>query len=91
MHISIYELFFFVFIACAWPISITRMLKRKSTRGKSLIFSAVVLLGYAFGILHKVLYSLDWVLAVYLLDFALVAADITVFLYVRSRYERRRA
>jgi hypothetical protein len=91
MHISIYELFFFVFIACAWPISITRMLKRKSTRGKSLIFSAVVLLGYAFGILHKVLYSLDWVLAVYLLDFALVAADIIVFLYVRSRYERGRA
>ncbi|MGE5496360.1 MAG: hypothetical protein ACM3S4_13775 [Burkholderiales bacterium] len=91
MQISIYELFFFVFIACAWPISIARMLKRKSTRGKSLIFSAVVLLGYAFGILHKVLYSLDWVLAVYFLDFALVAADIIVFLYVRARYERGRA
>jgi hypothetical protein len=91
MHISIFELFFFVFIACAWPISIARMLKRKSTKGKSLIFSGVVLLGYVFGILHKFLYSPDWVLAVYFLDFALVAADIIVFFHVRAKYERGRA
>lgn len=91
MHISIYELFFFVFTACAWPISIKRMLKSKSTKGKSLIFSGIVLLGYVFGILHKFLYSLDWVLAVYFLDFALILTDMAVYFYVRSRYERGRA
>ena len=88
MSISIFELFFFVFIACAWPISITRMLRKKSTKGKSLFFSSIVLLGYAFGILHKLLYSYDWVILVYILDFALVATDIIVYFYVRGKYER---
>lgn len=91
MGISVYELFFFVFIAFAWPISITRMIRRKSTRGKSLFFSGIVLLGYAFGILHKLLYSPDWVIFVYILDFTLVAADIAVFLYVRKTYESEAA
>jgi hypothetical protein len=88
MGISIYELFFFLFIAFAWPISMSRMIKNKSTKGKSLIFSIIVLLGYALGIIHKFLYSFDYVIAVYFLDFTLVAADIAVFLYVRYRYER---
>lgn len=88
MGISIFEFFFFVFIAFAWPISISRMLRQKSTKGKSLFFSGIVLLGYAFGILHKLLYSPDWVIFVYMLDFALVATDIIVFFYVRNRYEK---
>ena len=89
MNISVYELFFFIFIACAWPISIMRMLRNKSTKGKSLFFSGIVLLGYAFGIIHKILYSPDLVILIYFLDFALVAADIIVFLYVRGKYEKR--
>lgn len=90
MHISIFELFFFVFVALAWPISIVHMLRRKSTQGKSLIFSGIVLLGYAFGILHKFLYSYDAVIFIYFLDFALVAADMAVYFYVRRTYERGR-
>lgn len=88
MGISIFELCFFVFIAFAWPISISRMIRRRSTKGKSLFFSGIVLLGYAFGILHKILYSPDWVIFVYILDFALVATDIIVFFYVRNKYEK---
>ena len=88
MGISIYELFFFVFIAFAWPISITRMIKNKSTKGKSLLFSLIVLLGYAFGIIHKFLYSPDYVIYIYFLDFALVSVDIAVYFYVRNKYER---
>ena len=88
MGISIFELFFFVFIAFAWPISISRMIRKKSTKGKSAFFSGIVLLGYALGIVHKLLYSPDWVIFVYILDFALVATDIIVFFYVRNRYEK---
>jgi hypothetical protein len=86
--LSIFELGFFVFIACAWPISITRMLRNKSTKGKSVFFSSVIVLGYAFGIVHKCLYDFDWVIAVYILDFILVAIDTAVFLYIRNKYER---
>ena len=90
MDISIYELFFFVFIACAWPVSIVRMLRSKSTKGKSLIFICVILLGYALGIVHKVIYDPDAVIIVYFLNFLLVLTDIIVFLYIRNRYEARR-
>jgi hypothetical protein len=88
MGISIYELFFFMFIACAWPVSIIRMIRRKSTKGKSILFLLIVLLGYVFGIIHKFLYSLDFVVCVYFLDLALVMTDLAVYLYIRKRYER---
>ena len=86
---SIFELGFFVFIACAWPISIVRMIKKKSTKGKSVFFSSVIVLGYAFGIVHKCLYDFDWVISVYILDFVLVSVDTAVFIYTRNKYERK--
>lgn len=85
--ISIFELFFFVFLTCSWPISIFRMLRNKSTKGKSLLFSGIILLGYTFGIIHK-LANPDAVIIVYFLVFSMVAADIFVFLYIRRRYEK---
>ncbi|MDD5018608.1 MAG: hypothetical protein PHO15_10990 [Eubacteriales bacterium] len=88
MDISIFELFFFVFIACAWPISIARMIKNKSTKGKSLIFLCIILIGYAFGIVHKYLYDLDAVVFFYFLNFILVLGDIIVFLYTKNKYEK---
>ncbi len=84
---SVFELLFFAFLMCAWPISILRMIRNKSTNGKSLFFSGIILLGYIFGIIHK-LSRPDLVIYVYFLVFAFVAADIAVFLYVRRRYER---
>ena len=88
---SIFELLFFALIACAWPISITRMIRNKSTKGKSIFFSSIVLLGYTFGIIHKCVYDLDVVLVVYILNFVLVAVDTVVFIYIKNKYEKRAA
>lgn len=88
MDISIYELFFFILVACAWPISIWRMIKNKSTKGKSLLFSCIILLGYVFGIAHKLIYDLDFVIYVYILNVVLVSADIIVFFAVKNKYEK---
>ncbi len=85
---SIFELLFFVFVAFAWPISIDRMIRNKSTKGKALAYSFIIVLGYAFGIVHKCIYDLDWVLAIYILDLMLVAADIAVFIYIKNKYEK---
>ncbi|MGI5848449.1 MAG: hypothetical protein ACOX8Q_00025 [Christensenellales bacterium] len=89
MDISIFELFFFLFIACAWPISIRRVVKNKSTKGKSLLFSCIVLLGYVFGIAHKFLFDLDYIVIVYFLNVTLVTVDTIVLLYTRHKYERK--
>ena len=85
---SIYELLFFVFIACAWPVSMRRMIKNKSTKGKSPIFTGVIVAGYIFGIIHKLLYDCDIVIAAYLLNMLLVAADTIVYVRVKNKYER---
>jgi hypothetical protein len=80
-----------VFIAFAWLISIARMIRNKSTKGKTVFFSCVVLLGYTFGIIHKCVYDLDWVLSVYILNLVLVATDTVVFRYIKNKYERKTA
>jgi hypothetical protein len=78
-----------LFIACAWPISIRRVVKNKSTKGKSLLFSCIVLLGYVFGIAHKFLFDLDYIVIVYFLNVTLVTVDTIVLLYTRHKYERK--
>ena len=74
----------------AWPFSIYRSATSRSTKGKSLLFMLVVAAGYVAGIANKVVYDFDGVIYLYLLDLALVSADIA--LYARNRrLERRRA
>ena len=85
---SIYELLFFIFIACAWPVSMRRMLRNKSTKGKSPIFTGVIIAGYIFGIVHKLLYDLDIVIAAYILNLLLVTADTAIYMHIRNKYER---
>lgn len=91
MNISIFELLFFVFIACAWPISMTRMIRNKSTQGKSVIFSLILLLGYVFGITGKFIYNPDWVVAVYFLNVLLISADTVIYFYIKNKYETEAA
>ena len=40
---------------------------------------AVLCFGYAFGIMHKLLYSMDWVIVLYALNMVLVAIDLTLY------------
>ena len=83
-------LFEFLMLLCfgaSWPFSIAKSLKSKSTKSKSLGFMLLIELGYMFGIVHKVLYSRDWVLWAYVSLFVIVAFDIC--LYFRNlRYDR---
>ena len=80
----------FLMLCCfgfSWPFSIAKSLRSRSTKGKSLVFMLMVMLGYVFGIAHKVRYSFDWVTWVYVVVLALVAIDVA--LYLRN-YRRER-
>lgn len=50
------------------------------------MFMAIVMLGYVFGIIHKVLYSFDGVTFLYAFNFCLVGIDL--FLYFRYKDNR---
>ena len=75
--------------AFAWPFSIYKLYKTKSTKGKSIIFSMVIILGYIFGITNKfVMDDINYVLFFYFLDLCLVLLD-TLLYYRNLGYENR--
>lgn len=69
----------------SWPISIAKALRTKTVAGKSPVFMAIVIAGYGFGIIHKTLYSFNWVIYLYALNLILVAIDMSLYF----RYSRR--
>jgi hypothetical protein len=65
----------------SWPISIAKSLRTKVVAGKSPIFMGAIIVGYACGIIHKLLYAYDWIVFLYALNMTMVAVDL--FLYLR--------
>ena len=63
----------------AWPISLRKSWISRTNSGKSVVFLLVVVVGYASGIIHKVLHSRDFVIALYALNMAMVSADIVLW------------
>lgn len=93
------ELFEVITIFCfglSWPISIRKSLKSHTAQGKSLFFEVFLLIGYAFGIVRKILmatalnasgflFYLSFFF--YVLNFVEISFDI--LLYVRnSRFDK---
>ena len=75
----------------SWPMNVIKSYRARSTQGKSLLFLCLILLGYVAGITAKLTneeymaaLSAKWyVLAVYVLNFVMVALD--ALLYARNR------
>lgn len=80
---SIWEVLFLLCFAISWPVSIAKSLRTKVVIGKSPLFMSLVVLGYIFGIIHKLLYSRDIVIFMYIFNATLVAIDLFLyFLYI---------
>lgn len=72
----------------AWPFSIYKSFKSKSTKGKSIHFLLIVVFGYVCGLIHKILYNQDIVIIFYALNTLMVLID--SILYLRNAiYERK--
>jgi len=69
----------------SWPVAIAKTLRTKNVAGMSLFFLVVVEAGYFAGILSKLLGRLDWVVALYFMNFAFVGFEIILYL----RYSKR--
>jgi len=80
---SVFEIIMLVCFGSAWPLSIYKSLRSREIAGKSLPFLIVILGGYAAGTLHKIFYSMDFVIVLYVLNFLMVLTDI--ILYFRNR------
>jgi ABC-type multidrug transport system permease subunit len=80
---SIFETIMLLCFGSAWPFSIYTSYKSRTAKGKSLLFLVVLLIGYFAGTMHKILYSFDYVIILYILNFLLIAID--TLLYFRNR------
>ncbi len=85
VNFSIFEIFMLISFGMSWPISITKALKTKVVEGKSFLFIFVVGLGYFFGIIHKVCYSLDWVILLYIFNLVMVVIDISLYFHYKKK------
>jgi hypothetical protein len=79
---SIFETIMLICFGAAWPFSIWRSIKSRSVGGKSLAFLVIVLIGYCAGIIHKLYYSFDRVIILYVVNFIMVSID--TLLYIRN-------
>jgi hypothetical protein len=86
-HFSLFEIIMLVCFGASWPFSIAKTWRTRQVQGKSLIFLSLVLIGYAAGIVHKLLFSRDVVIYLYSLNFLMVLTD----LLLTARYQRRAA
>lgn len=82
-NFSIWEVLFLFCFAISWPVSIAKSLRTKVVIGKSPLFMSLIVLGYIFGIIHKVLYSHDIVIWLYVFNALLVTTDLVLyFVYI---------
>jgi hypothetical protein len=88
-NFSFFEVLMLLCFACSWPISIFKSLRTKVVIGKSPIFMIIIILGYAFGIIHKLQNDPDLVTWLYLFNLLIVSFDLVLyFIYIkRNRME----
>lgn len=86
---SIFEITMLVCFGAAWPVSIYKSLKTRAVAGKSFFFLVIVLVGYAAGILHKLVFHYDLVIFLYALNAVMVGLDILLFLRNRLYHVRK--
>ena len=86
---SAFEVVMLVCFGASWPISIAKSMRTKIVSGKSPLFMGIVCLGYISGVAHKLLYSRDWIIILYILNMILVAIDLALY-YKYSRYSPKK-
>lgn len=79
---SIFEVLMLVCFGLSWPVSVAKSLSTRKVTGKSPLFMGIVILGYLCGVAHKIFFSFDWVIWLYVFNLAMVALDLGVYFYL---------
>jgi hypothetical protein len=81
---SVFEAGMMICFGVSWPVAVIKTYKTKCVQGKSIYFSFLILLGYICGIVHKLLYSFDFVIWLYLLNTSFLLLDIILWFRYRN-------
>jgi len=85
---GILETAMLVCFGLSWPINLIKSIQNKTAKNTSLKFLLLITFGYLCGIAAKlVTHQINYVLAAYFLNLAVVAANIVVY-FINRRYDR---
>ena len=76
---SIFEVLMLLCFGAAWPFSIYKSYTSKSVEGKSPYFLGILVIGYVFGILNKLIVRYDVVFFLYLLNLIMISIDLALY------------
>lgn len=75
-----FESLMLICFGISWPLSIMKSWKSRTSKGKSAIFLAFILIGYVSGIIAKIVAgNVTYVVFFYALNFVLVATDLVLY------------
>lgn len=82
---SIFEAGMLICFGASWPFAVLKTYRTKNVKGKSRLFLTLIIIGYIFGIVNKILNSVDIVLWLYVINLLLVGTDFILCLMYRNR------
>ena len=86
MIIPILESVMLICFGISWPISVYKSFTSKSTKGKSVVFSFAIILGYLAGITGKIISKqINYVFVLYLINLLFVSLDCALFFINKKR------
>ena len=86
--VTVLESMMLICFGLSWPISVYKSYTSGSTKGKSVLFTFAIIVGYVAGILGKLVGgNINYVLVLYLVNLAFVFVDLA--LYFRNKKRER--
>ncbi len=82
---SIFEAVMLICFGASWPFQVLKTFKTKAVKGKSRLFLSLIIIGYIFGMINKVINGVDIVFWLYVINLLLVSTDLFLCLLYRSR------
>ena len=87
---QVFETIMLLCFGASWPFNITKSLRSRTAKGKSIYFEICIIVGYVCGVIGKFIgRKISYVIAVYLLDICMVSIDLALTLRNR-RLDRQR-
>ncbi len=84
---SIFEAGMLICFGASWPFAVMKTYKTKSVKGKSRLFLLLIMTGYIFGMINKIINTVDIVFWLYVINLLLVSTDFVFCLMYRKREE----
>lgn len=84
--VTFFESLMLVCFGISWPISVYKSLTSGSTKGKSVVFTIAIIVGYFAGITGKIVgKNINYVLILYLINLVFVLIDFALYFVNRHR------